>query len=56
MPRPPVRYHPVGHIPSTEDLLDFADHVFDGKPPPEKFGKLPYPVDESGFSWKASKP
>ena len=23
-----IRYRPVGHIPSNDDLLDFADHVF----------------------------
>src|SRR5207302_10460648 len=25
-----IRYRPVGHIPSNDDLLDYADHVFLG--------------------------
>jgi hypothetical protein len=41
-----IRYRPVGHIPSTEDLLDFADHLFFGKPLSDEFGKLPYPEQD----------
>ena len=50
-----VRYRPVGHIPSNEDLLDFADHVFLQKPLSEEFGKLPYPEEKNGFTWAAPK-
>ena len=50
-----IRYRPVGHIPSNEDLLDFADHVFFGKPLSEEFGKLAYPEEKNGFAWEASK-
>jgi hypothetical protein len=31
----------VGDIPSNEDLLEFADHVYFGKPRSAEFGKLP---------------
>ena len=48
-----IRFRPVGHIVSTEDLLDLADHVFLGKPLPEEFGKLPYPEEKNGFDWAA---
>lgn len=50
-----IRYRPVGHIPSNEDLLDFADHVFRGKPLPPEFGKLAYPEEPNGFDWDAPK-
>ncbi len=50
-----VRFRQVGHIPSNEDLLDFADHVFFAKPLPEEFGKLAYPEEKNGFSWTAPK-
>jgi hypothetical protein len=46
-----IRYRPVGHIPSNEDLLDYADHVFFGKPLPEEFGNLAYPVATNAFTW-----
>jgi endo-1,4-beta-xylanase len=50
-----IRYRPVGHIPSMEDLLDYADHVFFGKPLSEEFGKLPYAEEKKGFSWDVPK-
>ena len=50
-----TRYRPVGHIPSTEDLLAFADHVFFGKALPEEFGQLPYKGETKGFSWDLPK-
>jgi hypothetical protein len=50
-----IRYRPVGHIPSNEDLLDFADHVFSGKPLSTEFGKLPYPEETNGFDWGVPK-
>lgn len=46
-----IRYRPVGHIPSNDDLLDYADHVFFNKPLSEEFGKLPYPEEKNGFTW-----
>jgi hypothetical protein len=50
-----IRYRPVGHIPSNEDLLDFADHMFFQKPLSDDFGKLPYPEEKNGFTWAAPK-
>lgn len=50
-----IRYRPVGHIPSNEDLLEFADHVFFGKPLSDEFGKLAYPEEKNGFDWDAPK-
>jgi hypothetical protein len=50
-----IRYRPVGHIPSNEDLLEFADHDFFGKPLSEEFGRLPYPIEEHGFDWDVPK-
>jgi hypothetical protein len=48
-----IRYRPVGHIPNNDDLLDYADHVFFGKPLPAEFGKLPYKDEKNGFRWEA---
>ncbi len=50
-----IRYRPVGHIPSTDDLLDYADHVFLGKALSEDFGKLPYKEEKNGFTWDVPK-
>ncbi len=50
-----IRYRPVGHVPSNEDLLEFADHVFSGKPMSDEFGKLAYPEEKGGFDWDAPK-
>jgi endo-1,4-beta-xylanase len=50
-----VRYRPVGHIPSTDDLLAFADAVFFGKPLPKEFGDLPYKEDKKAIPWAAPK-
>jgi endo-1,4-beta-xylanase len=50
-----IRFRPVGHIPSTEDLLDFADHVFFKKALPAEFGKLPYKEETKGFTWDVPK-
>ena len=50
-----IRYRPVGHIPSNEDLLNFADHVFFGKPLAAEFGKLPYLEDKNGFEWSVPR-
>jgi hypothetical protein len=46
-----IRYRSVGHIPSNDDLLDCADHVFFNKPLSEEFGKLPYPEEKNAFTW-----
>jgi hypothetical protein len=50
-----TRYRPVGHVPSNDDLMDFADHVFFKKSLPDEFGKLPYKEDKSGFTWDGPK-
>jgi hypothetical protein len=50
-----ICYRDVGHIPSTPDLLDFADYVFNGKVLPSEFGKLPYKGLPSAFSWDLPK-
>jgi endo-1,4-beta-xylanase len=50
-----IRYRPVGHIPSLDDLLDYADHVFFNKPLSEEFGKLPYKEEKNGFTWDVPK-
>jgi endo-1,4-beta-xylanase len=50
-----IRYRPVGHIPSNADLLDYADHVFLGKPLSEEFGKLAYKEEKNAFTWDAPK-
>jgi hypothetical protein len=50
-----IRYRPVGHIPSNEDLLDYADHVFFGKPLTGDFGKLAYPEETKGYDWDVPK-
>jgi hypothetical protein len=47
-----IRFRPTGHIPNSGDLLDFADHLFFGKPLPEGFGKLAYPEEKEGFDWE----
>jgi hypothetical protein len=50
-----IRYRPAGHIPSLDDLLDYADHVFFDKPLSEEFGKLPYKEEKNGFMWDVPK-
>ena len=50
-----IRFRPVGHVPSNEDLLEFADHVFFGKPLADAFGKLEYPEPATGIDWDAPK-
>jgi endo-1,4-beta-xylanase len=49
------RYRDVGHIPSTEDLLDYADHVFRARPLPPEFGKPAYPDEVKTFGWDVPK-
>ena len=50
-----IRFRPVGHIPSADDLLDFADHAFNKKALPDAFGKLEYKTDVKAFSWDVPK-
>jgi (4-O-methyl)-D-glucuronate---lignin esterase len=50
-----LRYRPGGHIPNNEDLLDFADHVFIGKPLPPEFGQLHYPQHADAFPWASAQ-
>jgi hypothetical protein len=49
------RQRPVGHVPSTDDLLDYADFVFFGKKLPEDFGKAAYKEDIKAFTWDVPK-
>jgi endo-1,4-beta-xylanase len=49
------RYRDVGHIPSTEDLLAYADHVFFAKKLPPEFGKMAYKEETKAFSWDVPK-
>ncbi len=50
-----IRYRPVGHIPSHDDLLSYADHVFFSKALSEEFGKLPYKEKTKEFKWDVPK-
>jgi cephalosporin-C deacetylase-like acetyl esterase len=49
------RYRNVGHIPSSEDLLDYADFVFHGKKLPAEFGKRAYKDQIKTFTWDVPK-
>lgn len=49
------RYRDVGHIPSTEDLLAYADYVFHGKKLPEEFGRPAYKAELKAFPWDVPK-
>ncbi len=50
-----IRFRPVGHIPSNQDLLDYADHVFFNKPLSEEFGKPAYKPETKAFTWDVPK-
>lgn len=50
-----IRYRPVGHIPSNDDLMDYADHVFFQKPISDEFGKLAYPEEKNALTWDCPK-
>jgi endo-1,4-beta-xylanase len=50
-----IRFRPVGHIPSIDDMLDFADAVFSQKRLGKDFGKLPYPKEKKAMSWDVPK-
>ncbi len=50
-----IRFRPVGHIPSNEDLVEFADYVFFNKPLSAEFGQLAYPEEPNGFRWTSPK-
>jgi hypothetical protein len=50
-----IRFRPVGHIPSNEDLLTFANHVFFNKALTEDFGKLAYKEETKAFKWDVPK-
>jgi hypothetical protein len=50
-----IRFRPVGHVPSTEDLLAYADYVFFKKALPEEFGKLAYKEEAKAFTWDLPK-
>ncbi|RJP27056.1 MAG: hypothetical protein C4527_14135 [Candidatus Omnitrophota bacterium] len=46
-----IRFRPVGHIPSNDDLMDFADHVFFQKPLSSEFGKPAYEEEKNAYRW-----
>ena len=48
-----IRFRPVGHVPSDEDVLDFADHVFMRKPLPAEFGTRVPRKSPTAFGWTA---
>lgn len=48
-----IKTRPVGHVPSNEDNVAYADHVFFGKPLPAGFGELEYSVEMAGYDWSA---
>ena len=50
-----IKTRPTGHVPSHEDAVAFADHVFFGKPLTTGFGQLEYEPDSSGFDWRAPR-
>jgi endo-1,4-beta-xylanase len=50
-----IRFREVGHVPSNDDLLDFADYVFFKKALPEEFGKLSYKEEKKAFTWDVPK-
>ncbi|WP_435020125.1 alpha/beta hydrolase family protein [Tundrisphaera sp. TA3] len=51
-----IRFRPTGHIPSNEDLVDFADHLFRNKPLPPEFSQLAYPEETNAFDWDVPQP
>jgi hypothetical protein len=50
-----IIYHPVEHVTSYEDLLEYADHLFFDRDLFEDFGKLPYKVETRGYRWNIPK-
>ncbi|MDB5354677.1 MAG: hypothetical protein JWN24_1130 [Phycisphaerales bacterium] len=53
-----LHYREGKHEQNAEDftaLLDFADHLFAGKPAAQKFDVLPVPDSSKHFSWTAPK-
>jgi hypothetical protein len=48
-----IRVRQMGHVPSNEELVEFADHVFFGKPLSVEFGQRAYPEEPAGFAWAA---
>lgn len=49
------RQRDVGHIPSNEDVLAFADYVFLKKALPAEFGKMAYKEETKAYSWEAPR-
>ena len=45
----------LGHVPSTDDLLDYADYVFFGKKLPPEFGRMTYKEETKAFTWDVPK-
>jgi endo-1,4-beta-xylanase len=50
-----IIYHPVEHVTSYEDLLEYADHLFFDRALSEDFGKLPYKEETRGYQWNIPK-
>lgn len=48
-----IRFRSVGHVPSAEDVVAFADHLFFGKPLPPEFGRPAFPSETTAYSWRA---
>ena len=48
-----IRFRPVGHVITSSDVVEYAAHLFDGKPLPPEFNQLPYPEERHGFAWQA---
>ena len=48
-----VRFRPIGHDVTSEDVVAFADFLFRGKPLPDGFRARPYPEAEDAFTWDA---
>lgn len=50
-----IRFRPIGHIHSNDNLLDFADYLFFKKPLAEAFGKLAYQEEKKAVAWDVPK-
>ncbi len=48
-----IRFRPVGHIVTSQDVAEYADHLWRGAPLADEFNKLPYPEAKDAFHWKA---
>lgn len=51
-----IRFRPVGHIITSQDVAEYADHLFRGASLSAEFNKLPYPEAGDAFTWKTPGP